>query len=135
MTLRDCLNDQILKLIDEKIIGTGVPLEDFVEEALLTKLSAPSHRTLKVKTLIRIWDTAEKYGDDQQFKNRFFHFHFGIKIHKSDDPEPWDESHPFLGPSPRLESKKFIEELIDLRRPKSTTPKPEKPDRIDFWLD
>ena len=75
MTLRDYLDSQILQLIDNKLVGTNVSLEEFLEEALLAKLAAPSHRTLRIETLLRIWDTAEKYGDDLEFKKKFFNYH------------------------------------------------------------
>jgi len=133
MELRDSIDKEILALIDRKLTGTGIPLEQFVEEALLTKLSAPSHRTLKIETLIRIWDTAVKYGEENGFKEKFLHFHFGIRIYKTDDPYPWDETDPYTGPNPPLEDKKFIQELIDLRKPEP--PPPRRPENLDFFLE
>jgi len=133
MGLKDYIDPQIVKLVDRKLTGTGIPLEQFTEEALLTKLAAPSHRTLKVETLIRIWDTAVKHGDTEGFKEKFLHFHFGIRIHKSDDPHPWSETDPYYGPNPPLEDKAFIQELIDLRKPEP--PKPKRSAEVDWFLE
>ena len=134
MPLRDFIDEKIVAMIDEKLRGRGIPFEQFVEEALLTKLAAPSHRTLKSETLIRIWDTAIEHGHKKQFKHRFFHFNFGLKIYSTDDPHPWDETHPYYGPNPPIEEdRKFLQEMIDLRKPHPEGPQRDK--SLDFFLE
>lgn len=133
MGIQDYLSPEIVKLIKKRLKGTGIPIEQFVEEALLTKMMDPSSRTVKADTLVRIWDTATKYHRDEKFKKDFFHFNFNIKIYGYDDPHPWDKDHPVLGDNDPIEERKYVMALVDKRKP---LPKgPERPKELNFFLE